>query len=76
MGFDPARDQIAESKRREKEVPNRMDLPPEAFVTDGKKPIFAARPGYNEKDKPVNIRVNQYRVEQTNAVTVYQYSVS
>lgn len=76
MGFDPARNQIAENKRREKEVPNRMDLPPEAFIFDGKKPLFAARPSYNEKDKPVNIRLNQYRVEQTNAVTVYQYSVS
>ncbi|KAL1899214.1 Protein argonaute [Sporothrix stenoceras] len=76
MGFDPARDKMEESRRREKEVPNRMDLPPEAFVTDGKKPLFAARPGYNEKDRPVNIRVNQYRVEQTNAVTVYQYAVS
>ncbi|ERT02738.1 hypothetical protein HMPREF1624_01039 [Sporothrix schenckii ATCC 58251] len=61
LGFDPARNKIEEAKRREK---------------DGKKPLFAARPGYNEKDKPLNIRVNQYRVEQTNSVTVYQYAVS
>ncbi|KIH89067.1 eukaryotic translation initiation factor [Sporothrix brasiliensis 5110] len=81
LGFDPARNKIEEAKRREKEVPNRMDLPPEAYsmarlFPDGKKPLFAARPGYNEKDKPLNIRVNQYRVEQTNSVTVYQYAVS
>ncbi|CAK7272864.1 Protein argonaute [Sporothrix epigloea] len=76
LGYDPARDRVEEAKRQEKEMPNRIDLPPEAYIFDGKKPIFAARPTYNEKDKPINIRVNQYRVEQANAVKVYQYAVS
>ena len=51
-------------------------LTPLSNHQDGKKPIFAARPAYNDKDKPVIIRVNQYRVEQANAVKVYQYAVS
>lgn len=32
LGCDPARGRMEEAKRREKEVPNRMDLPPEAFM--------------------------------------------
>ena len=33
LGYDPARDKIEEAKRQEKEIPNRMDLPPEAYIT-------------------------------------------
>ncbi|OAA54541.1 eukaryotic translation initiation factor [Niveomyces insectorum RCEF 264] len=72
LGYDPARSQEEEAKRKAKEMPNRIDLPPEAYSLETP---FTRRPGYNEKDKPVALRVNQYRVEQTSNVKVYQYAV-
>lgn len=37
---------------------------------------YARRPGYNTVDKPVNLKINQYRVEQAANIKVYQYAVS
>ncbi len=58
----------------------RCDLPPEAYTMshkDGGLPTpFAKRPGFNTSGMPINIGVNQFRVNQVANVDVYQFDVS
>lgn len=37
---------------------------------------FALRPAYNSSTKEIKVRVNQFRIEEINCVSVWQYDVS
>lgn len=73
LGFDPAKPTVQEDRGN-----TRMELPPDAYVPETSKSIFAMRGNkYNSEGKPTKIDVNQYRMTKFNAaMKIYQYDVS
>lgn len=55
-----------------------MELPPDAYVLDGSKDIFALRGNkYNTEGMPAVVEVNQYRMKKFDFKSkIYQYDVS
>ncbi|KAI5462319.1 Piwi domain-containing protein [Mariannaea sp. PMI_226] len=70
-GFDPAR-----APRQEKGN-TRMELPPDAYVSDTKKDLFTLRGNkLNTEGKPEMIEVNQYRMSKFDFnKKIYQYDI-
>lgn len=59
------------------QVAKRVDLPAEAFSQGrGEQHQFAVRPGLGKAGKPINLRVNQFRVSGLPDFDVHQYDVS
>ncbi|KAJ4271702.1 Protein argonaute [Fusarium torreyae] len=71
-GFDPAKPQGQEDKGN-----TRMELPPDAYVSETKKDLFTLRNGkFNTEGKPEHIEVNQYRMTKFDfSKKIYQYDV-
>ncbi|KAF5000779.1 hypothetical protein FDECE_11134 [Fusarium decemcellulare] len=71
-GFDPAKPQ-----RQEDQGNTRMELPPDAYVSETKKDLFTLRGGkLNTEGKPEQIEVNQYRMTKFDfSKKIYQYDV-
>ncbi|KAG6027619.1 hypothetical protein E4U41_000880 [Claviceps citrina] len=71
-GFDPARGTSSQSKGN-----TRMELPPDAYVLDDQKEIFALRGNkFNTEGSKIIVEVNQYRMTKFNfAMKIYQYDV-
>lgn len=55
-----------------------MELPPDAYVTDAQKDMFAARGNrFNTEGSNAVVEVNQYRMKKFNfSKNIYQYDVS
>lgn len=55
-----------------------MELPPDAYVLDTSKDIFALRgKKYNTEGSPAVVEVNQYRMKRFDFKSkIYQYDVS
>lgn len=72
-GFDPAKPAASDRKSN-----TRMELPPDAYVSDTKKSSFALRGNkFNTEGKPDVIEVNQYRMAKFDfSKKIYQYDVS
>ncbi|CAN8104783.1 unnamed protein product [Discula destructiva] len=80
-GRDPGRFESGErlltnEEQHRLDVGKRVDLPAEAFVEAGGRHPFALRPGLGKLGKPLNVRVNQFRVSGLPNFDVYQYDVS
>lgn len=77
-GIDPARDDPVLTPEQERllRISKRVDLPAEAFVESGARHPFALRPGLGQSGKPLNVRVNQFRVCGLPNFDVFQYDVS
>ncbi|KAK5995627.1 Protein argonaute 1-like protein [Cladobotryum mycophilum] len=73
MGVDPAR-----LESREERGNTRMELPPDAYVTDEKKGLFAMRGNkFNTEGRTELIEVNQLRMTKFNfSKKIYQYDVA
>ncbi|KAI0129177.1 Piwi domain-containing protein [Xylariales sp. AK1849] len=77
MGYDPARDPNAHPVLSDSElVGKRVDLPPDAFRTDGSGTIFTKRPGFNSEGKPIKVQVNIFAVKEVPQGDIYQYDAS
>jgi eukaryotic translation initiation factor 2C len=73
MGVDPAKPKDDPEKRGN----TRMELPPDAYITDSNKDVFPLRKGFNTEGKPEIIEVNQYRMTKFDFnKKIYQYDVS
>lgn len=72
MGFDPAK-----SANKEDKGNTRMELPPDAYVTDTQKSKFTLRGNkFNTEGKPATVQVNQYRMKTFDFTKkIYQYDV-
>ncbi|KAG6012482.1 hypothetical protein E4U43_007782 [Claviceps pusilla] len=72
-GFDPARSTTQQDKGN-----TRMELPPDAYVLDAQKDIFALRGNkYNTDGSKAIVEVNQYRMTKFDfAKKIFQYDVS
>lgn len=73
LGVDPAKPIKAPEKGN-----TRVELPPDAYLTDTKKDFFTLRgQKLNTEGKPETIEVNQYRMTRFNFnKKIYQYDVS
>ncbi|KAF5020355.1 hypothetical protein F66182_7627 [Fusarium sp. NRRL 66182] len=71
-GFDPAKPQGQQDKGN-----TRMELPPDAYVSETKKDLFTLRNGrFNTEGKPEPIEVNQYRMTKFDfSKKIHQYDV-
>lgn len=71
-GYDPAKPATQPDKGN-----TRMELPPDAYVTEGQKDIFALRGNkFNTEGSNAVIEVNQYRMKKFDfAKKIYQYDV-
>ncbi|KAM5355683.1 hypothetical protein ACJ41O_002329 [Fusarium nematophilum] len=71
-GFDPAKPQ-----RQEDQGNTRMELPPDAYVSETKKDLFTLRgKQLNTEGKPEQIEVNQYRMTKFDFTKkIHQYDV-
>lgn len=74
-GFDPAR---MGSQGIQEKGNTRMELPPDAYVSDTKKDMFALRGNrLNSEGKPAQVQVNQLRMSKFDfQKKIYQYDVS
>ncbi|KAG5948403.1 hypothetical protein E4U53_006296 [Claviceps sorghi] len=72
-GFDPARSNTQQEKGN-----TRMELPPDAYVVDAQKDIFALRGNkFNTEGSKAIIEVNQYRMKKFDfAKKIFQYDVT
>ncbi|KAF4967182.1 hypothetical protein FZEAL_10568 [Fusarium zealandicum] len=72
IGFDPAKPQRQEDKGN-----TRMELPPDAYVSETKKDLFTLRgKKFNTEGKPEQMEVNQYRMTKFDfSKKIYQYDV-
>ncbi|KAK2609134.1 Protein argonaute [Conoideocrella luteorostrata] len=72
MGHDPARSNVQRDKGN-----TRMELPPDAYVSDTKKGMFALRGNkFNSEGSKAIVEVNQYRMKKFNfSQKIYQYDV-
>jgi eukaryotic translation initiation factor 2C len=73
LGFDPAKPQGQDAQGN-----TRMELPPDAYVSETKKDLFTLRNGrFNTEGKAEQIEVNQYRMTKFDYnKKIYQYDVS
>ncbi|KAH7273919.1 hypothetical protein MRS44_000638 [Fusarium solani] len=71
-GFDPAKPQQQQDQGN-----TRMELPPDAYVSETKKDLFTLRNGkFNTEGKPEQIEVNQYRMTKFDfSKKIHQYDV-
>ncbi|KAL4730323.1 Protein argonaute [Fusarium chlamydosporum] len=72
LGYDPAKPQ-----RQEDQGNTRMELPPDAYISETKKDMFTLRNGrFNTEGRPEQIEVNQYRMTKFDfSKKIYQYDV-
>lgn len=72
LGYDPAKPTGQDDKGN-----TRMELPPDAYVADSKKSLFAQRgKKLNSEGSPTNLQVNQYRMTKFNPnVKIFQFDV-
>ena len=72
MGFDPAK-----PARVEEQGNTRVELPPDAYLSDTAKSEFTLRgTKYNTEGKPAQVEVNQYRLKAFDFTKrIYQYDV-
>ena len=72
-GYDPARGAKTQEKGN-----TRMELPPDAYVSETKKDLFTLRGNkFNTEGKPDKVEVNQYRMTKFDFTKkIYQYDVS
>ena len=72
MGFDPAKPAAKEDKGN-----TRMELPPDAYVSDAQKSRFTLRGNkLNTEGKPAAVEVNQYRMKTFDfSKKIFQYDV-
>lgn len=72
LGFDPARPKDQEKGN------TRMELPPDAYVSETKKDLFLLRgKNLNTEGKPAKVGLNQYRMTKFDfKKKIYQYDVS
>jgi eukaryotic translation initiation factor 2C len=73
-GHDPARP----AGQRQEKGNTRLELPPDAYVSDTQKDKFVFRGNkFNTEGKPADMLVNQYRMTKFNfSRKIYQYDVS
>ncbi|KAM0503725.1 hypothetical protein ACHAP8_002966 [Fusarium lateritium] len=73
LGYDPARLVV----KQEDQGNTRMELPPDAYISETKKDMFTLREGrFNTEAKPEMIEVNQYRMTKFDFnKKIYQYDV-
>ncbi|KAF4453519.1 hypothetical protein F53441_3832 [Fusarium austroafricanum] len=73
LGFDPAK-----TPGQDNQGNTRMELPPDAYVSETKKDLFTLRKGrFNTEGKPEQIEVNQYRMTKFDFnKKIHQYDVS
>ncbi|KAI5863615.1 Piwi-domain-containing protein [Durotheca rogersii] len=58
-------------------IGRRVDLPAEAFHKAGQEQTrFTARPGYNEKGKPIKVQLNLFPVSSWSDSEIYQYDIN
>lgn len=73
MGFDPAK-----TESRDRKGNTRMELPPDAYVTnEAQKDVFAVRGNkFNTEGRPETVEVNQFRMTKFDFnKKIYQYDV-
>lgn len=73
LGYDPAK-----PLKQQDQGNTRMELPPDAYISETKKDMFTLRKGrFNTEGKPEQIEVNQYRMTKFDfSKKIYQYDVS
>lgn len=73
-GHDPARP----AGQRQEKGNTRLELPPDAYVSDTQKDKFILRGNkFNTEGKPAEMLVNQYRMKKFDfSKKIYQYDVS
>ncbi|KAI1065426.1 hypothetical protein LB507_000045 [Fusarium sp. FIESC RH6] len=72
LGYDPAK-----PLKQQDQGNTRMELPPDAYISETKKDMFTLRKGrFNTEGKPEQIEVNQYRMTKFDfSKKIYQYDV-
>lgn len=72
-GYDPAKPSGQQDRGN-----TRMELPPDAYVTDGQRDMFALRGNkFNSEGNSIVVEVNQYRMKKFDfQKKIHQYDVS